>query len=151
MARVLTRRPIPEVLRDIVGNFEEIIRAEFRLAKSELKEEAAQAGRAAATFGLGLVSGFYGIGLLLLAAVYGLSMIMAGWLAALLLGTLLAIVAIGLMSSSGKKLKRLNTLDKTVQSLEENLQWAKHQFTYNGTSSKRGTISATTSASWKPQ
>ncbi len=50
------------------------------------------------------------------------------WLAALLVGTSLAIVALGLMSSSGKKLKHINpTLDKTIQSLEENVQWATHQ------------------------
>jgi len=64
---------------------------------------------------------------LLLSSVYGLSTVMAGWLAALLVGTILAIVAIALMSSSGKKLKRVNpTPDKTIRSLEENIQWAKH-------------------------
>jgi hypothetical protein len=52
---------------------------------------------------------------------------MAGWLASLLVGTILAIIAIALMSSSGKKLKRVNpTPDKTIRSLEENVQWAKH-------------------------
>ena len=127
MATPQTQRSFPEVLQDIVGNLQEIIRSEFRLAKTELKEEAAEAAKPAATFGVGLVLGFYGIGFLLLAAVYGLSTVMAGWLAALLVGTVLAIVAIALMSSSGKKLKRVNpTPDKTMRSLEENVQWAKH-------------------------
>jgi hypothetical protein len=127
MATPQAQRSFPEVLQDIVGNLQEIIRSEFRLAKTELKEEAAEAAKPAATFGVGLVLGFYGIGFLLLAAVYGLSTVMAGWLAALLVGTVLAIVAIALMSSSGKKLKRVNpTPDKTMRSLEENVQWAKH-------------------------
>ncbi len=127
MATPQTQRSFPEVLQDIVGNLQEIVRSEFRLAKTELKEEAAKAAKPAATFGVGLVFGFYGIGFLLLACVYGLSMVMAGWLAALLVGAILAIVAIALMSSSGKKLKRVNpTPDKTIQSLEENVQWAKH-------------------------
>jgi uncharacterized membrane protein YqjE len=127
MATPQMQRSFPEVLQDIVGNLQEIIRSEFRLAKTELKEEAAEAAKPAATFGVGLVLGFYGIGFLLLAAVYGLSMVMAGWLAALLVGAVLAIVAIALMSSSGKKLKRVNpTPDKTMRSLEENVQWAKH-------------------------
>ena len=122
------QRSFPEVLQDIVGNLQEIVRSEFRLAKTELKEEAAKAAKPAASFGVGLVLGFYGIGFLLLACVYGLSTVMAGWLAALLVGTILAIVAIALMSSSGKKLKRVNpTPDKTIQSIEENVQWAKHQ------------------------
>jgi uncharacterized membrane protein YqjE len=128
MATPQMQRSFPEVLQDIVGNLQEIVRSEFRLAKTELQEEAAKAGKPAATFGVGLVFGFYGIGFLLLASVYGLSTVMAGWLAALLVGTILAIVAIALMSSSVKKLKHVNpTPDKTIQSLEENVQWAKHQ------------------------
>ena len=120
-------RSMAEVLQDIVGNLQEIIRSEFRLAKTELKEEAVKAAKPAATFGVGVAMGFYGIGFLLLASVYGLSTVMAGWLAALLVGTILAIVAIALMSSSGKKLKRVDpTPDKTMRSLEENVQWAKH-------------------------
>ena len=127
MATPQTQRSFPEVLQDIVGNLQEIVRSEFRLAKTELKEEAAKAAKPAATFGVGLVMGFYGIGFLLLASVYGLSTVMAGWLAALLVGMILAIVAIALLSSSGKKLKRVNpTPDKTMRSLEENVQWAKH-------------------------
>jgi Putative Actinobacterial Holin-X, holin superfamily III len=127
MATPQMQRSVPEVLQDIVGNLQEIIRSEFLLAKAELKEEASKAAKPVATFGVGVALGFYGIGFLLLAAVYGLSTMMAGWLAALLVGAILAIVAIVLMSSSGKKLKRVNpTPGKTMRSLEENLQWAKH-------------------------
>jgi uncharacterized membrane protein YqjE len=127
MATPQTQRSVPEVLQDIVGNLQEIVRSEFRLAKTELKEEAAKAAKPAATFGVGLVLGFYGIGFLLLASVYALSRVMAGWLAALLVGMILGIIAIALLSSSGKKLKRVNpTPDKTLRSLQENVQWAKH-------------------------
>jgi uncharacterized membrane protein YqjE len=123
-----TQRSVQEVLQDIVGNLQDIVRSEFRLAKTELKEDAARAAKPAATFGVGLVLGFYGTGFLLLASVYALSMFMAGWLAALLVGTILAIVAIALMSSGGKDLKTaIPTADKTFRSLEENVQWAKHQ------------------------
>jgi uncharacterized membrane protein YqjE len=128
MATPQMQRSVPEVLQDIVNNLQEIIKSEFRLAKTELKEEAARAAKPAATFGFGLVAGFYGIGFLLVAAVCGLSMVMAGWLAALLVGAVLSIVAIALTSSSGKELKSVNAIpDKTVQSLEENVQWAKRQ------------------------
>jgi uncharacterized membrane protein YqjE len=69
MATPQMQRSFPEVLQDIVGNLQEIIRSEFRLAKTELKEEAARASKPAATFGVGLVLGFYGIGFLLLALI----------------------------------------------------------------------------------
>jgi uncharacterized membrane protein YqjE len=127
MATPQIQRSVPEVLQDIVGNLQEIIRSEFRLAKTELKEEASRAAKPAATFGAGLVFGFYGIGFLLLASVYGLSMVMAGWLAALIVGAVLAVAAMGLISSSSKKLKGVNpTPNKTMRSIEENVQWAKH-------------------------
>ena len=75
-----------------------------------------------------MVFGIYGIGFLLLAAVYGLALVMPVWLAALLVGTSLTIVALTLMSLGGKKLKHINpTPDKTIQSLEENVQWATHR------------------------
>src|SRR4030095_3154605 len=120
-------RSIPEVLQDIVGNLQEIIRSEFRLAKVELKEETLKASKPVATFGMGLVFGFYGIGFLLLSLVYWLTTLMAVWLAALLVGAGLAIVALALMSSGGKKLKHVNpTPDKTIRSLEENVLWMKH-------------------------
>jgi uncharacterized membrane protein YqjE len=128
MATPQTQRSVPEVLQNIVSNLQEIIRSEFLLAKTELKEEAKQAAKPVTTFGVGLVFGIYGMGLLLLAATYALALVVPVWLAALLVGTGLAIVAFALMSSSGKKLKRINpTPDKTIQSLEENVQWAKHQ------------------------
>jgi len=127
MAAPQIQRSVPEVLQDIVGNLQEIIRSEFRLAKAELKEEASRASKPVVTFGVGLVFGFYGIGFLLLSLVYWLTTLMAVWLAALLIGAGLAIIAIALMSSSGRKLKRMDpTPDKTIRSLEENVLWMKH-------------------------
>src|SRR4030095_5440554 len=124
---IQVHRSTPEVLQDTVGNLQEIIHSEFRLAKAELKEEASRASKPVATFGVGVVFGFYGIGFLLLSLVYWLATLMAVWLASLLTGAGLAIVAIALMSSSGKKLSRVNpTPDKTIRSLEENVLWMKH-------------------------
>jgi hypothetical protein len=128
MATSQRRRSVPEVLQDIVGNLQELIRSEFLLAKTELKEEVNHAAKPAATFGVGLILGVCGMGFLLLAAVYALALVMPVWLAALLVGTSLAFVALALMSSGGKKLKHINpTPDKTIQSLEESVQWATHQ------------------------
>ena len=121
------QRSVPEVLQDIVGNLLDIIRSEFRLAKTELKEEAARAKKPVATYGAGLAIGFYALGFMLLAAVYGLSTVIAGWLAALIVGAALAILSLALVSSAGKKLKHVNPApDKTIQSIKENVQWAKH-------------------------
>jgi Putative Actinobacterial Holin-X, holin superfamily III len=128
MATPPMQRSVPELLQNIVNNLQEIIRSEFRLAKTEFRDEVGKAAKPAAAFGTGLVLSLYGIGFLLLAAVYGLSTIMAGWVAALLVGAVLTGIAISTLLSSGKKLKQINlSPDKTIRNLEENVQWAKQQ------------------------
>ena len=128
MATPQTQRSVPEVLQDIVSNLQDIIRSEFSLAKAEIKEEGTKAAKPIATFGVGLVAAFYGVGFLLLATVYAMSRVMANWLSALLVGCVLAVAGIALLSSSGRKLNRVNSSpNRTTQSLKENVQWAKQQ------------------------
>jgi hypothetical protein len=122
------QRTVPELLGNIVDNIQQIIRSEFRLAKAELQEKASRASKPATTLGAGVLLGLYGLGFLLLAVLYALSMIMAVGLAALIVGGVLALVSIVLVTSSAKKLKALNPApEKTIQTLQENVQWAKDQ------------------------
>ena len=60
------------------------IRSEFRLAKTEIREEAVVAGKAATIAGSGAVLALYAGGFLLLACVYALQLVVAAWLAALI-------------------------------------------------------------------
>ena len=122
------QRSVPEVLEDIASNLAQIVQAEFRLAKTELKEGAEKVAGPGATLGAGVALAFYGLGFLLLAAVYAMSLVMAGWLAALIVGGVLAVAA-GILISAGKtKLKRVHLVpDKTIRTLEEDVQWAKQQ------------------------
>ena len=121
-------RTLPEVMNHIVGNIQEIIGAEFQLAKTEIEEEMSKASAPAATLGAGLVISFFALGFLLLAAVYALSIVIAAWLAALLVGVTLTATGIALISSGARKLKEVNILpEKTADSLKENMQWAKNQ------------------------
>jgi uncharacterized membrane protein YqjE len=122
------QRTVPELLGNIVDNIQQIIRSEFRLAKAELQEKVSRASKLAATLGAGFLLGLYGLGFLLLAAAYALSTVMAAGLAALIVGGALALISIVLVSSSAKKLKALNPApEKTIQTLQENVQWAKDQ------------------------
>ena len=112
------QRSFPDVLQDIIANLQQMIRYEFRLAKTEIAEKATKAARPVISFGVGLVLAFYGVGFLLLACVYALSAVIAGWLAALLVGAVVGLAAATLMSTSEKKLKDMNyTPEKTIRSL----------------------------------
>ena len=126
MAAPQTQRSVPSVLHDIIGNIEGIIRAEFRLAKADIKEEGARIVRPGAILAGGVAMGLYGGAFLLLAAVYGLSTLMNAWLAALIVGGVSVLAALILVSSSLNRFKQLDpTPDRTIRSLEENVQWAK--------------------------
>jgi uncharacterized membrane protein YqjE len=122
------QRTVTDVLQDIVGNVQEIIRAEFRLAKAESKEKVRKASGPAAMLGVGAAIGMYGLGFVLLAMVYALSQVLAAWLAALIVGAVLAITAAILVSTGKKALKRISPVpEKTVQTVKENVQWSKDQ------------------------
>ena len=128
MAAPQMQRSVPQILEDIASNLTQIVQAEFRLAKSELKEGAEKVAGPGAALGAGMALAFFGLGFLLLAAMYALSLVMAGWLAALIVGGVVTVAAGILIGAGGMKLKRLNlTPGKTIQTLEEDLQWAKQQ------------------------
>jgi|SRR6185437_10344690 uncharacterized membrane protein YqjE len=122
------QRSFQDVLQDIIGNVQQIIKYEFRLAKTEIKEQVTKAAGPTMTLAVGLALGFYALGFLLLAVVYAFSLVMPGWGAALLVGVVLAIVAASVASASATKLKKMNFApEKTASTLEENAEWAKHQ------------------------
>lgn len=121
-------RSVPEVLQDIVGNVEEIIRSEFRLAKAEVKQEASKAAPGLKMIVVGAAIGFYALGFLIFTLVMGLATMMATWLAALIVGGILGLSALVLITSASKRLKQVNAVpERTVETMKENVQWAKNQ------------------------
>jgi uncharacterized membrane protein YqjE len=121
-------RSVPEVLQDIVGNIQEIIRSEFRLAKAEVKQEASKAAPPVKMIVAGAAIGFYALGFLLFTAVMGLATMMATWLGALIVGAVLGIVALALITTAAKRLKHVNAVpERTIETMKENVQWAKNQ------------------------
>jgi len=123
-----SQRSVPEVLHDIVGNLQEIIRSEFRLATTEIRGEAARTVKPLATFGAGIVLAMYAFGFLLLTIVYALSIVVAPWLAALLVTALVGLSAIVFINLGREQLKQVHPVpEKTIATMKENVQWAKNQ------------------------
>src|SRR6202050_1707588 len=128
MAAPQMQRSVPEILEDIASNLTQIVQAEFRLAKTELKEGAEKVRRPGAALGAGVALALSGPGFFLLAAVHALALVMAGGLAALIVGGALTVGAGILIGAGGTKLKRVNFApDKTIRTLEEDVRWAKQQ------------------------
>jgi uncharacterized membrane protein YqjE len=120
-----TGRTVPELLQDIVGNIQEIIRSEFRLAKAELKQEGAKVKAPATMAVVGGAFALYALGFLLLSATMALAIVVAWWMAALIVGVVLTIIAVVLLSTASKRLKLLNPPERTIETMKENVQWAK--------------------------
>lgn len=117
-----------ELLGELTSEFSTLIRDEVQLAKVELKAEAKDAGKAGGLLGAAAVAGLMALILLSFAIAWGLAEIMpAGWAFALV--GLLYLIAAAVMGLAGKKkLDEVNpTPEQTVQTLKEDVKWAKKQ------------------------
>jgi uncharacterized membrane protein YqjE len=120
-------RPVSEVLHDIAGNVQDIVRAELRLAKTEVTAEVTRAGSAGMMVGLGIlmlgVSGLFA----LLAIVYALSLVMPSWAAALIVAAGEGLMAAVFVGIGIKRFKATRAVPRTRESIKENVEWAKQQ------------------------
>ena len=121
-------RSMTELLQDIIADIQEIVRSEFRLAKAEIQEETAKVARSGIPLIVGLLLGLYALGFILLAAVHALSIVVDAWLAALIVGFGVAVISLILISVGRNRLKGVKVVpEKTIGTMKENVQWAKHQ------------------------
>jgi uncharacterized membrane protein YqjE len=120
-------RAISAVLSDIVGNLQEIIRAEMRLAKSEVKQEAAKASAGAVMIGFGVLMVAFSMLFVLVALVYALSLVMPAWAAALIVAVGEGLIAALFLGIGLKKWKTVRAAPRTVESVKENVEWARQQ------------------------
>jgi uncharacterized membrane protein YqjE len=121
-------RTMSEVLQDIVANIQEIVRSEFRLAKVEIHEETTKAVRSSIPLVMGILLLLYALGFILLAVVHALSLVVDAWLAALIVGFGVLVISMILVSVGRKRFKQVKVVpEKTVVTVKENVQWAKHQ------------------------
>jgi hypothetical protein len=121
-----TERSFGAVLGDIVGHIQQIVRAEIRLAKAEVREELTKIKFGATLLLTGAIAGVLALGVLLLSAVYGLATVLAPWMAALLVALITAALG-GVCLAAGVKAMKAVTLrpKKTAETLQETMQWAK--------------------------
>jgi len=120
-------RSIADVLKDIVGNVQQIIRAEIRLAKVEVREEASKVARAGALMAIGGLLGLLALGFLLWAIVYLLAKVVAMWLATAIVGVVVGATGGALIAAGRAQFKRVALPPKTTTTLQENVRWAKAQ------------------------
>jgi uncharacterized membrane protein YqjE len=117
-------RSVGDLLGEVTGDLSKLMRQEVALAKVELKEEAAKAGKASGFLGGAGLVGYLVLVFLSLALMFALNNVMGvGW-AAVLTG----IVSAVLFVLGRNKFKQVNPKpEQTVETLKEDVQWAKNR------------------------
>jgi MFS family permease len=116
-----------ELVKQLSEQTSRLARQEIELAKAELAIKGKRAGIGAGMFGGAGVLGLYAVGALIAAVIAALDTAMATWLAALIVGVVLAAAA-GVVALTGKQ-KVQEAMppvpEDSVESVKEDVQWTK--------------------------
>jgi hypothetical protein len=95
-------RSVGDLVRNLSEDLSRLVRDEIHLAQAEVGAKAKKAGIGIGAFGGAGVIALYGLGVLIAAAVLGLSAAVPAWLAALIIAVVLFVVA-GVAALVGRK------------------------------------------------
>jgi hypothetical protein len=119
-------RPLGELFSNLARSLQTLIGKEVELAKAELKEQAAVAGKGAGLLSAGAVGGLLALFLLSFAAAWGLAEVMPVWAGFLIMGAVYALVAGGLLMAGKKRLASVRPAPtQTVETLRRDVETAK--------------------------
>jgi uncharacterized membrane protein YqjE len=123
-----TDRSLGDLFGNLTSELSELVRSEMELARVEIREEAAKAGRAAGLLGAGGLIAYLGLGLVAMAAAWGLAEVIdAGW-AFLIVGVVIAAIGAVLVMKGRDQLREVRPVpEETVETLKEDAQWARAQ------------------------
>jgi hypothetical protein len=118
---------IGELIGNISSDLSQLFRQEVELAKTEIRQEATKAGKAAGMLGVAGFAGYLAVVLLSFAAVFGLANVMDGGWAALIVAAVWAAIGAVLYAAGRKRLKTVDPMPRrTVDTIKEDAQWLKN-------------------------
>jgi uncharacterized membrane protein YqjE len=91
-----------ELVSKLSQEVSDLVRNELRLAQVEVSGKAKKAGMGAGLFGAAGITALYGVGVLIATAILALALVLDAWLAALIVGVVLLVIA-GIAALLGKK------------------------------------------------
>lgn len=118
---------VAELVKQLSEQTSRLARQEVELAKAELADKGKRLGLGAGMFGGAGLFGFYAFGALVAAAILGLSTALAGWLAALIVGAALGMVAgVAALMGTRKVVQAAPPVpEQTVESVREDIEYAR--------------------------
>ena len=118
--------PLRELIGEITAKATLLAKKEVELAKTELKADLTSELATVKGLGLAVLVGVLGLNMFLVAIVLALVAYIPGWLAALLIGGVLVIVA-GILGYASWTRRVTSPLAATRKTLKEDAQWAKER------------------------
>lgn len=114
-------RSFATMMQEIADSLREIVRLEIKLARTEIGASVMAMRQAAVWLVAGVFALVYAVALLLLAAVYGLSLTLPPWAAALIVGGASGLGAVVCILAAVKRIRAVGIPKRTIASLQENL------------------------------
>jgi uncharacterized membrane protein YqjE len=119
-------RSVSDILQDIFGNLQEIVRSEVRLVKAEFITETETVVRGARTLIAGVVLSIYAGGLLLAALVLVLATVLPSWVASLSVGVMVSLLGTVFIAKGRIRLRHANPKPEgTIRTAKEDVRWLK--------------------------
>jgi uncharacterized membrane protein YqjE len=127
----LRERPIGELLKELANETTTLVRQELDLAKAEMREKAGKAGPGVGMWGAAGAVALLAAGSLTAFLILALDGAMPNWLAALIVGLVYAAIAAVLYVTGKRRVEEAGSPgpEKTIESVKEDVQWAKHPTT----------------------
>jgi Flp pilus assembly protein TadB len=114
---------IGELMGQLSSQVSRLIRDEMRLAEKEFRESAKHAGIGAGRFSVAGLLAFFGTAAVIAAAVAALSLVLAVWAAALIVGAILFLAAgVAALIGRGQAQEVTPAAPKTVETVKADIQ-----------------------------
>lgn len=128
----LEKRSLGELVKELRDEARTLFRQEVALAKTEMSEKASKTGKSAGSIAAGGAVLFAGLIFILLAATWGLNLVLVAigleaqslWLAPLIVGLLTTAIGYGMVKKGTNSIKHESIVPKkTVGTLKEDKAW----------------------------
>ena len=126
--RRIEERPLSELFSNLVTETSNLVRNEVALARVELTQKASKIGRNIGSLVIGGAIAYAALLAIGAAVIMLLGHVMPTWLAALIVGVIVACVAWLMISKAMTELQKVELKpEQTVESVKEDAQWIKDQ------------------------
>ncbi len=119
-------RSLGQLVAAATRDLTSLLHQEVELAKAEIKQDVAAAGKGAGMIGAAGFAGLLALVLLSIAAAYGLGAVVPLGVGFALVGVVYLLVAAALALAGRKSLRKVGPPARTIETVKDDLAWAKH-------------------------